>query len=155
MKMHHQPQAPLTHEAFLEALDQEKHALYRFALRTLQSATAVEDTLANAVLRAHGDRASYTPGTDFRIWMYRFLHEACTEIPVTADTEVDHAFSRLSLAERTGIMLRLVERLSYDEIGEVLELPLHRVIALLRGARRKLHTELAPYTGSTRLASVG
>ncbi len=64
--------------------------------------------------------------------------EACGE-------EVSHAFQHLSFAQRTCLLLRFVEQLSYREIAEVLEMPIGTVTTHLARGRRRLRSELAGY----------
>lgn len=59
--------------------------------------------------------------------------------------EVSHAFQRLSFAQRTCLLLRLVEQLSYREIAEVLEIPIGTVTTHLARGGRRLRAELAGY----------
>ena len=59
--------------------------------------------------------------------------------------EVVHAFRRLSTAERACILLRSVERFSYQEIAEILEMPVGTVMTHLSRGRAKLRKELLGY----------
>lgn len=66
------------------------------------------------------------------------LLEACGD-------EVFHAFRTLSTAQRTAILLRSAEKLSYQEIAEIMEIPVGTVMTHLSRGRAKLRTELLDY----------
>jgi len=59
--------------------------------------------------------------------------------------EVYRAFRKLSTAQRACIMLRGIERYSYREIADVLDIPLGTVVTHLARGRAKLRTELWEY----------
>lgn len=59
--------------------------------------------------------------------------------------EVHTAFQNLSPAQRACILLRDVERFSYQEIAEILEIPLGTVMTHLARGRAKLRLELLEY----------
>jgi RNA polymerase sigma-70 factor, ECF subfamily len=63
--------------------------------------------------------------------------------------EVYRSFRRLSTAERSCLLLRVVERFSYQEIAEILEMPVGTVMTHLSRGRAKLRTELADYAQET------
>lgn len=59
--------------------------------------------------------------------------------------EVHVAFRRLSTAERSCILLRGVERFSYQEIADILEIPVGTVMTHLSRGRSKLRQDLFEY----------
>jgi RNA polymerase sigma-70 factor, ECF subfamily len=62
--------------------------------------------------------------------------------------EVYHAFRKLSTAQRTAILLRSIEQFSYQEIAEIMEIPVGTVMTHLSRGRAKLRTELMDYAMS-------
>lgn len=62
--------------------------------------------------------------------------------------EVHAAFQRLSDAQRACILLRDVERFSYNEIAEILEIPVGTVMTHLSRGRTRLRKELLEYARS-------
>jgi RNA polymerase sigma-70 factor (ECF subfamily) len=62
--------------------------------------------------------------------------------------EVHNAFVKLSAAQRACILLRDVERFSYQEIAEILEIPVGTVMTHLARGRAKLRQELVDYARS-------
>ncbi len=69
--------------------------------------------------------------------------------------EVVEAFKRLSDAERSCILLRGVEKLSYKEIAEVLGIPAGTVMTHLSRGRAKLRKELADYARGHGIVKAG
>jgi RNA polymerase sigma-70 factor (ECF subfamily) len=61
------------------------------------------------------------------------------------DQLVADALDGLPARERTVLLLRAVGQLSYQEIGEVLGIPINSVMGYLSRARRKLRQSLAGY----------
>ena len=60
-------------------------------------------------------------------------------------SEVHAAFQKLSDAQRACILLRDVERFTYREIAEILEIPVGTVMTHLSRGRAKLRKELIEY----------
>ena len=59
--------------------------------------------------------------------------------------EVFAAFRRLSTAQRSCILLRDVERFSYREIADIMQVPVGTVMTHLARGRKKLREELLDY----------
>ncbi len=168
---------------FMEQIEAHRHEFYRFVLRTAWDTGAAEDIFSSAVLAAWENRHKFTPGTNFRAWMYRILTNKCfvanrvtsrtpkplEEAPAStlmalerdrgyADVlgdpdgfleqcgnEVYRAFKKLSTAQRICILLRSVEKFSYKEIAETMEIPAGTVMTHLSRGRAKLRKELLDY----------
>jgi RNA polymerase sigma-70 factor (ECF subfamily) len=62
--------------------------------------------------------------------------------------EVYHAFRKLSTAQRTCILLRSVEKFSYQEVADIMEIPLGTVMTHLARGRAKLRGELLAYAAA-------
>lgn len=167
---------------FLRMLDKHRDEFYRYALRTVWDSNVAEDVFQSAVLAAYENYHKFTPGTNFRAWVYRIITNKCfvanretsrtfqplenaelnlvtvEEKPGYGDLlrnpseflehcgdEVHRAFRRLSTAERSCILLRSVERFSYQEIAEILEMPVGTVMTHLSRGRAKLRSDLLDY----------
>ena len=59
--------------------------------------------------------------------------------------EVLRAFKRLSTAERSCFLLRAVEKFSYKEIAQILDIPMGTVMTHLARGRAKLRRDLLDY----------
>lgn len=164
-------------DEFLDAIEAHRHEFFRFILRNVWDSGVAEDVFSQAVLAAYESRARYTPGTNFRAWMYRILANKCfvanretmrgggaleDDAASTADRapdalehpeavldqcgdEVFRAMRALSTAQRTCLLLRAVERFSYQEIADILEIPVGTVMTHLARGRKKLREELMEY----------
>lgn len=169
-------------DEFLVHIEKHRDEFYRFVLRTLWDSTMADDVFSAGVLAAYENRHKFTPGTNFRAWMYKILLNKCyvanREVirafePLdesdaslaTLDTapgyrevlddpdefldmcgdEVFHAFRRLSTAERTCLMMRVIERFSYQEIADTLDMPVGTVMTHLARGRAKLRKDLLSY----------
>ena len=172
----------LTPDEFLALVDKYRDEYYRYVHRILWDPGAADDVFSAAVLAAYENRAKFTPGTNFRAWMYRIMTNKCyvanretsrafqplDEVgpdvaSVAADAgyrdvleepehfleqcgdEVKTAFRRLSTAERSCLMLRAIERFSYKEIAETLDMPVGTVMTHLSRGRAKLRADLLEY----------
>lgn len=164
-------------DEFLDAIEAHRHEFFRFILRNVWDSGLAEDVFSQAVLAAYENRDRYTPGTNFRAWMYRILANKCfvanretmrggdaleSDATQAADRtpdaldhpdavldqcgdEVFRAMRALSTAQRTCLLLRAVERFSYQEIAEILEIPVGTVMTHLARGRKKLREELVEY----------
>jgi RNA polymerase sigma-70 factor, ECF subfamily len=173
-------------DEFLEKIELHRDEFFRFILRNVWDSGVAEDVFSQAVLAAYENRQKYTPGTNFRAWMYRILLNKCyvanretgrafdsldhpaakeaeaktvedygdlLEDPKTVleqcGDEVYCAFRGLSTAQRSCLLLRGLERFSYQEIADIMEIPVGTVMTHLARGRKKLRTELATYARET------
>lgn len=173
-------------DEFLEKIEKHRDEFFRFILRNVWDSGIAEDVFSSGVLAAYENRHKYTPGTNFRAWMFRILMNKCfvanretgrafnslddtPERFTAAESKEDYgdllkdprgvldqcgdevyrAFRRLSTAQRTCILLRGVERFSYQEIAEIMEMPVGTVMTHLARGRKKLRGDLAEYARET------
>jgi len=137
----------------------------------------VQDTLA----RAWEKRQLWRAGSDLRAWLFTIMHNvhvnqfsmrqreysqtsldadpaAGWEIPVRATqadrvelAEVLEQIGRLPVAQREVLILAAVEELRYEEIGDVLGVPIGTVMSRLSRARDKLRRMNADTTSSLKV----
>lgn len=173
-------------DEFLEKIEQHRDEFFRFIKRNVWDTGVSEDVFGQGVLAAYENRAKYTPGTNFRAWMYRILlnkcyvanretgrafqsldHPAAQDVATKTVTdfgdllsdpkavleecgdEVYRAFRGLSTAQRSCILLRGIEKFSYQEIAEIMEIPVGTVMTHLARGRKKLRAELTEYARET------
>ena len=140
-------------------------AVYRFALRLSGSEAAAEDLVQDTFLRAYRAWDQYTPGTQCKSWLFTicrnvFLrrHERGQLWSATAgidpegsffesivDDEVLRAIDALPEEYRTAVVLSDLEGLPYDEIAELMEVPVGTVKSRLFRGRRRLQQVLYEY----------
>lgn len=168
---------------FMEQVDRYRDEFYRYTIRTLWDPNKVEDVFSSAVLAAWENKHKFTPGTNFRAWMYRIITNKCyvanrhtgrtpapiDDVPESAflslsedrgyydvlerphevleecGEEVHRALGNLSPAQRKCLLLRGVEKFSYKEIAEIMEIPVGTVMTHLSRGRAKMRKELLEY----------
>lgn len=168
---------------FVEQIERHKDEFYRYIRRTAWDVNVADDIFSSSVLAAWENREKFTPGTNFRAWMYRIITNKCyvanrvtgrtpspiddireTEFAmmdedpgyndVLADPtkfleqcgdEVYVAFGKLSVPQRACLLLRSAEKFSYNEIADILNIPLGTVMTHLSRGRAKLRAELMDY----------
>ena len=83
----------------LEHISRHRDQLYRFALRTVWDSSMAEDVFASTVLTAYENRDKFTPGTNFRAWIFRILVNKCfvanREVKRAPDALTPEAVERL------------------------------------------------------------
>lgn len=173
-------------DEFIEKIELHRDEFFRFIKRNVWDTGVAEDVFSQGVLAAYENRAKYTPGTNFRAWMYRILLNKCyvanretgrafdsldtpsarqavaPEKEVFGDIvrdpklvlekcgdEVYRAFRGLSTSQRACILLRGIEKFSYQEIAEIMEIPVGTVMTHLARGRKKLRGELEEYARET------
>ena|SRR2546428_11819174 len=143
-------------------------ALYRYARCLADNRAEAEDLVQETYLKALRGFVSFTPGTNFRAWMFRILRNtfltsrsglrAVPPVPLdeavpaqvdnaTPETEfvqranresLRRAIEGLPLAFREVLVLSDVENMSYKEIAETLSIPIGTVTSRLIRARQRL-----------------
>lgn len=78
-------------DEFEEKIAKHKNEFFRFVLRNVWDSSVAEDVFSTAVVAAYDSRKKYTPGTNFRAWMFRILTNKC----FVANRETSRAFDRL------------------------------------------------------------
>lgn len=154
-------------DAFGGLVDRYLKRLFNVALRMLGSAEDAEDVTQTVFLNAYLKLRTYDPKYKFFSWIYRMTVneslnvlkrrrrtvtlEAAPQVAApgaTADraTEVQDlvgtALMRLTADDRTVVVLRHFASFSYEEIAEVLEIPVRTVKSRLYTARERLRLAL-------------
>ena len=150
-------------------------AMYRLALSIVRDHSLAEDVVQEAMMKAWQALDSFRGDSSPRTWLLRITHntaisalrkrrdditppEHLPERPSTnasveeravlqADAhEIWTALRRLDELSRTIVVLREVDQMSYDEIAEVLEIPLNTAYSRLRLARPRPLRRIIPGT---------
>lgn len=169
-------------DEFLETIEKHRDEFFRYIYRNVWDTGVAQDVFSAGVLAAYENRHKYTPGTNFRAWMYRILTNKCyvanretgrafdrldermgeriaanpavgyrdvlkepERVLEECGDEVNRAMRRLSTAQRSALLLRSMEKFSYQEIAEVMEIPVGTVMTHLARGRKKLREELQDY----------
>lgn len=89
-------------DEFLSQIEKHRSEFFRYILRMVWDSSVAEDVFASAVLAAYENRHKFTPGTNFRAWMYRIITNKC----FVANREIKRAFAPLdeSMAEDPNLV---------------------------------------------------
>ena len=146
-------------------------ALYNYARWLTRDPSEAEDLVQETYVKALRGFGSFTPGTNFRAWMYRILRNTFltskTGLKATATIDDDlvetiategtpeslllsridadalrRAIESLPLIFREVLLLADMEEMSYREIAETLNIPIGTVTSRLLRARRKVREAL-------------
>ena len=138
-------------------------SLRRFALSLTRHASNADDLVQNCLERALGSVASKRPDGDLRAWLFTILYrqfvdnhrrtrryarmlefftgrddaQPSTERTVIAQTTLQ-AFDQLSTEQRALLLWISVEGLSYQQVADILEVPIGTVMSRLSRARQAL-----------------
>jgi RNA polymerase sigma-70 factor (ECF subfamily) len=149
--------------AFEGIVERYQRVLFTVALRMLGDHDQASDATQNAFINAYRRLGSFDPERRFFSWIYRILvneclndrrdrrpHEELTPDMATVGSPaelleaderrrlVQQAILRLPLEYRQVIVLRHFTGLSYDEIAEVVGVPVKTVKSRLHTARERL-----------------
>ncbi|WP_028104089.1 sigma-70 family RNA polymerase sigma factor [Pseudoduganella violaceinigra] len=160
--------------AFDQLVGRYQRRLLRLVLRLLRDQAEAEDVVQETFLRAYRALPRFRGEAAFFTWLYRIaLNGARNAIlrrrqrgapallpsqapaPEIGTPEsmllskqvmlaIDAALEALPLELRTAIVLREIEGLSYEEIGEIMECPLGTVRSRLFRAREAIARRLRP-----------
>jgi RNA polymerase sigma-70 factor (ECF subfamily) len=134
-----------------------------------RNAHDAEDLVQDTLLRAYRAFDRYAPGTNIRAWLYTILYRVRTDalrragrspatVELTGDgpgqpapqdalasggEDIERALGRLPEAFRTAVILRDVEELSYQEIAQVLDVPIGTVMSRIHRGRAALRQALS------------
>lgn len=165
-------QSPAPADAIItELLALHLTSMYRLARSIVHDQSLAEDVVQESLIKAWQAASTYRGDASVRSWALRITHNTAisvlrkrredsrdpallpepTESQIGVDREVHgrmmvddlwKALDGLDPLSRTITVLREIEGMSYDEIAEVLELPLPTVKTRLFRARRHLATTL-------------
>src|SRR5271154_324264 len=152
-------------------------SLYNFARWLTHDSAEAEDLVQEAYVKALKGFASFTPGTNFRAWIFRILRNAFLTsrtglasrmtsaledeefIPAAAiemqtpetlllgrssHQAVHAAIDALPVHYREVLLLSDVEEMRYQEIAEMLDIPVGTVMSRLNRARKAVRQALTP-----------
>ena len=164
-----QETVPDQQDELLGSLTDEIPRLRRYARLLVRDPVYADDLVQECLVRAVGKIHTYTPGTNLRAWLFVILRNVLIndynrgqrgpsfcEIPETHANlavsggqeqhlmlqEVRDALDRLSDEQREIILLVPVEGLAYEEVAQVLDLPIGTVRSRLSRARSALREAL-------------
>ena len=162
-------------QAFALFVERYKNRLYNFIVRIIFEKETAEDILQDTFLRVYNQRKNYSPDFALSTWVYTialnlvrselrkrklrkylsldFLkEESDVELPDNTNPEpgmlkplLDKAIAVLPEEYRTAFILCDINRLPYNEIAEIMRVPVGTVKSRINRARSMLREKLLPY----------
>jgi RNA polymerase sigma-70 factor (ECF subfamily) len=151
-------------QAFEQLFERYRNPIYGFFRRRLNNASRAEELAQETFVVILRGSEQYEPTARFRTYMYAIAlkqlwserrkeiregklaaaisHEEKLESDPAAGLWIRSALEQLDPDHREVLMLREYEQLSYDEISEVLAVPVNTVRSRLSRARNELKTLL-------------
>jgi RNA polymerase sigma-70 factor (ECF subfamily) len=161
--------------AFTLFVDRYKNRLYNFVFRIISEKETAEDIIQETFLRVYNQRKNYSPDFALSTWVYtialnlvrselrkrklrRFIsldflkEETDVELPDNANPEpgilkplLEQAIKSLPQEYRLAFVLCDIDRLPYNQIAEILRVPVGTVKSRINRARTMLREKLLPY----------
>jgi RNA polymerase sigma-70 factor (ECF subfamily) len=150
-------------EAFAELFERYREPIYKFFRRWLSNPARAEELAQETFLAVLRGIERYEPRATFRTYIYAIAfrqvssewrrakrHSAPIENEPAAQEDpgqalwVRRAIEKLEGGHREVLLLREYEQLSYDEISELLRIPVNTVRSRLFRARMELKALLSP-----------
>jgi RNA polymerase sigma-70 factor (ECF subfamily) len=161
-------------DAFRQLVERHYRTVLKVAFRAFGSEAAAEDCAQDVFIKVHKRLRSYRADTPFIHWLHRvaantvtdalrrrrtdlslesLVHEAPAQSGDPAEAAarqeqrlaVRQAMAGLPSRLRDAIILQVFHELSYQEIAQVLEIPIGTVMSRLYNAKRLLRDRLAGY----------
>jgi RNA polymerase sigma-70 factor (ECF subfamily) len=156
-------------EAFGTLVERYDRAVYHLAYRTLRDSEEARDAAQEAFFKAFRSLKTFRPGAKFSTWIFSITYHACCdrlgrrkrysseELPDRADPgagpeqeaiaddealRLRAAIARLPEKYRSVITLYHLQSRQYDEIAQVLEIPIGTVKTHLFRAKEQLRRML-------------
>jgi RNA polymerase sigma-70 factor, ECF subfamily len=153
---------------FGRAVEREIPRLRRYAHALTRDRDRAEDLVQSCLARALAKPHLWTPGTDLRAWLFAILHNlrvsdlrrsmredaydqsvmsVMRAAPRQPDArlelrDLDRAISELPEVQRAAVLLIGLEEMTYDQVAEVLGVPIGTVRSRLSRGRAKLRKRL-------------
>ncbi len=162
-------------QAFTVFVNRYKNRLFNFVFRIIPEKEMSEDILQETFLRVYNQRKNYSPDYALSTWVYtialnlvrselrkrklrRYMsldflkEETDIELPDNTNPEpgmlkplIDKAIKSLPGDYRLAFVLCDIDRLPYNEIAEIMRVPVGTVKSRINRARSMLREKLLPY----------
>ena len=166
---------------FTDRFKDELSYLWRFAIRLSVNREIAEELVQKTILRALEKRHQFSEGTKLRSWLFTILHsiwknelrtQAIRQKVSFSSVDLDDVSARntssdnnvffkqvmkqvnnLPEAQRSVMMLVCIEGYSYQETGDILDIPVGTVMSRLARARLKIGSAFIDSENSQSLSS--
>ena len=158
--------------AFSQLVRRHQKGLLRLCLRFMKDMDAAEDVVQDSFIKSYERLGSFEGRASFKSWLYQIAvntaknrlrdrraqgvdaEDAGLAVAAIAETTLVHGavadliqkhVDVLPMKQRTALVLRVYEDLSFKEIAEIMECPYDTAKANYRHALMKLKDELQKY----------
>jgi RNA polymerase sigma-70 factor, ECF subfamily len=160
--------------SFGKLVEEQLPRLRRYALALLRDPDKADDLVQDTVLRALEKKHLYQPDTNLRAWLFTLLHNQhvnrvrqlvrqgptvniddiqapapATQMRRLELNDLDRAVARLPHDQRTVLLLIGLEGMKYDEVADILGVPVGTVRSRLSRARADLRVMLSAEQGAS------
>jgi len=153
-------------ESFSQIVDRYEDKLRRYILRITHRKNEVDDVLQNVFLKAYKNLAMFNHRLKFSSWIYRIAHNESVNLisssfiqryislsyiePVfstNVDDQIDdtlikeqlkNCIEKLELKYKEPLVLSIYEEKSYQEISDIMRIPIKNVGVLIHRAKLKV-----------------
>jgi RNA polymerase sigma-70 factor, ECF subfamily len=148
-------------DAFGELVTRYQARLYNAALRLVPTAEDAADVVQDAFLNAYQSLHSFKGDAEFFTWLYRIAFNTAISLKPTDESEyvkpgialertederqLNDAIARLSQEHRDVLLMKDIEGMKYEDIAEVLRVPIGTIRSRLHRARLELRDLLVPF----------
>ena len=159
-------------KAYSTLVRRHQKALFRLCLRFMKDTASAEDVVQEAFIKAYERLSSFEARASFKSWLFQIavntaknklrerrdttdINDVQLSVAAMAETtlvqgsiaDVLHAFvDELPPRQKTALVLRVYEDLSFKEIAEIMECPYDTAKANYRHALMKLKTDLEEHS---------
>jgi RNA polymerase sigma-70 factor (ECF subfamily) len=145
--------------AFAELLERFRRPVFSLIYRMIGDREQAEDLAQESFVKAFNNLDTYNPSYRFSSWLFkiasaereeetRIVLESHDESPeqemlaLELGSEIEEAIARLRPEYRTAVILRHIESRPYEEIAEIMDVPIGTVKTFLHRARAELREML-------------
>ena len=159
-----------------DRLESEIPRLRRYARALTRDAARADDLVQSCLVRALAKRHLWQEGTDLRAWLFTILHNqhvndvrrsarGGTEVPVEDVAaslpvrenatgalqlrDLDRALGRLPETQRQVILLVSLEGMAYEQVAQILNIPIGTVRSRLSRGREMLRELMSAHEAAT------
>jgi RNA polymerase sigma-70 factor, ECF subfamily len=163
-----------------ELIREQIPALRRYARALMRDKDGADDLVQDCLVRAINAEAQWKPGTNIRAWLFTILHNIYVGdrrklarrpslVPIDGEEwrldtpanqvnsvelgELDRALASLPEQQRITVLLVGLQGMGYEEVAEVMGVPLGTVRSRLSRARQTLHHLINMSTPNGKLVS--
>jgi len=155
-------------EGFNAVVSQYQGSIYRICCQIIQNPEEAKDAVSEVFLKAYSNLAHFDQTRRFSAWLYRIAVNHCISVvrrkrkearffkdqsdnpPASAESpsgsffhaersrSVSGLLSRVPVKFRSVLILKYYQDLTYDEIGEIMNIPRNTVASYLLRGKKKL-----------------